>query len=220
MTLIPGIPEPVSIYPPATSRTLDEWLQEESASPPPSGRSRLSQIAWNRAADIAAASASVAGGITLILFGAYWSVFASIPAPILVFTILGAVFVAVGLLVIRRARTRLPSDRILRVVRGPSSAGSGVVTAATIWGVLAAITIPSWLASPTAIEGADVMFVGFLLFFALLLVTCFVVPAVVLGRANESLRRIAATAPAYREQLEQDRLTWRPTAGAQMYGPL
>lgn len=220
MSLVPGVPEPVSMYPPATSRTLDEWLVEQPAPPGVDARSRLRQIAWNRAVDLAAASACVSGGITCILFGGYWSVFASIPAPVIVFTILGAALIVLGLLVIHRLRTRLPNERMRRVVRGPSGARSGIVMASVLWGVLAAIAITSFLSNPSASERSAVVLVGFLLFFALLLVTSFVIPAIVLGRANESLRRIVARVPAYRALLEEDRVMWHPTPGVEMYGPL
>ncbi|MFJ2900697.1 hypothetical protein ACIO87_38325 [Streptomyces sp. NPDC087218] len=53
-----------------------------------------------------------------------------------------------------------------------------------------------------------------------LMVAAIVVPATIMGRARESLRRKAMNDPRFRDLLEQDLLTWHDPVGNASYGPL
>ncbi|MFF2652141.1 hypothetical protein [Streptomyces sp. NPDC058045] len=53
-----------------------------------------------------------------------------------------------------------------------------------------------------------------------LLVAAIVVPATIMGRARESLRRKARSDARFRALLEEDLATWRAPAGLASYGPL
>ncbi|RLQ85862.1 hypothetical protein D9V28_03120 [Mycetocola zhadangensis] len=198
---------------------MDSWLASSSTSTPVGMPSRLQQIADARAADISVGAVAVSGGIVTMLLGAYWSVAGLVVLPVIILGIVGAGLVALGNVLLRRARSRLPNEQRLRSTRGPRTARGGVVTAASLWGVMAVVTGGAWFEAPPR-DGLIVVAIGFYLFFALLLVVGFVVPATILGRARESLRRAAAEDAAYRALLEHDRLTWSPRYGDQMFGPL
>lgn len=142
------------------------------------------------------------------------------PAPLIIFGVVAALLIVIGLLTIRRARSRLPNERRARVIRGAGTARGGWFAAGGLWVVLALIMLPTLPALAESQDGRFIGMIGILVCLALLLVSCFAVPATVLGRARESLRRVAATDAAYRALLEQDRVTWRPQLGDQMYGPL
>ena len=214
-----GVPNPVSLYPPATSRSLESWLGQPSADAPVEAPSRLREIADNRAVDISLAAVALAGGIVVVLFGAYWSIMGLVVPPVIIFSIIGAALILLGRFALRLARSRLPKDERARIVRSSGTARGGITAAAMIWVVTVVMTSPAWPAA-SARDGGWALLMGFYLFLALLLVTCFVVPSIVLGRARESLRRVAEQDGAYRALLEHDRLTWHPRYGDQMYGPL
>jgi hypothetical protein len=59
-----------------------------------------------------------------------------------------------------------------------------------------------------------------LVFVTGLLVAAIIVPATIIGRSRESLRRKVADDPRFRALLEQDLATWRDPFGNAGYGPL
>lgn len=221
MTQLPGRPEPVSQFPAPMSRSLDSWLAENPAvTDPQTISTRLQGLAFARAADIAVGAAALATGITAFPIGAFWGAVAVSFAPMIIASIAGVLLIVLGVLLIRRARSKLPDERRARVIRGAGNARGGWFAAGGIWLVFAVIVLSTLPSLTHRTDGIISGLIGIVVCMALLLVSVFVVPATVLGRARESLRRVASTDLKYRALLEQDRLTWRPQFGDQMYGPL
>lgn len=221
MAQFSGGPEAVSQFPDPTSRSLDAWLADKSAATDAQTIStRLHGLAFARAADIAVGATALAVGITTFPIGAFWSAVAASFAPVIIASIVGALLIVLGMLLIRRARSKLPDERRARIIRGAGRARGGWILAGGIWLVLAAIVLSALPSLSDREDGIVIGLIGIVVCMALLLVSVFVVPATVLGRARESLRRVASTDAKYRALLEQDRLTWRPQFGDQMYGPL
>ncbi|HCS60584.1 MAG TPA: hypothetical protein DIW46_04175 [Microbacterium sp.] len=177
-------------------------------------------MAFARAADISVGAAVVAVGITAAIAGLFWGAAAVTFLPLVIFVVVGALLGLLGLLLIRRARTRFPKETRTRTIRGAGDARNGWFAAGGIWLVFAVIILSTLPSLADRGDGIAIGLIGIIVCMALLLISAFVVPATVLGRARESLRRVAATDAHYRALLEQDRLTWHPRYGDQMYGPL
>lgn len=204
--------EPVSPYPPATSRTLDGWLSVELAALHPADAStRLREIADGQAARAGAWAAGVAVGASTLLMSALLWVFThgNVLAPALC----GALLAIVCAVFLRRSGHRLPRRSVS--VRGPGSLRSGIIAALVLY---ACVTVPGILIALTTGGGLPLLLanIGLLL----LLISAFVVPAAVLGRGRDSLRRRARTDQELRAALEEDRMRWVPTPGVPLYGPL
>lgn len=215
-------PRPVSVYPPATSRSLDDWLAPASSLTPADGRTRLREIAHARAADITLAACTIGGGIIALMGGVIWGLLAWTVVPVIAGGVIGSGLSVGGAVLLKRARSRRPDNRYRRMGAWgtPDTPVGGIILAGVIYG---AVAIPVLLSWPELVaSGAErvIGMLGFLLVFALLLVVAMVIPGIILGRARTSLRRVAATDPVYRAMLEQERSSWVPQHGDQMFGPL
>ncbi|KDA06181.1 hypothetical protein DC31_12830 [Microbacterium sp. CH12i] len=221
MNQVPGGPVPVSQFPVATSRSLDSWLSDQNVNADPREIStRLQWVAFARAADISVGAAMLSLGITAIAIGFFWGAAAGSIVPMIVFGIVAVLLVLLGLLLIHRARSRWPNERRSRVIRGAGTARGGWFAAGGIWLVFAVILLSTLPSLASREEGIVIGLVGIVVCMAFLLVSGLAIPATVLARARQSLRRVASTDLKYRTMLEQDRLTWHPQFGDQMYGPL
>lgn len=208
--------EAASAYPPASSRTLAEWLDPALAVlHGTESRSRLREIADARAmrrgmwaSFLALGSSSVVIGLVLLAVGAPLS--ASVSAMI----VGGIVAVASGLL-LARVRGWVPKPGTSYVTRGAGSLGGGLIAAVSIFGATNVLLIPAIISSddPTPLLVLD----GGL---ALMLVSVFVIPAAIIGRGRDTLRREAERDQRLAAALERDRVSWTPQLAVPMFGPL
>lgn len=208
--------EPASAYPPASSRTLAEWLDPAFAVlHGAESRSRLREIADARAmrrgmwaSFLALGSSSVIIGVVLLAVGAPSS--ASMPAMI----VGGIIAVASGLF-LARVKGWVPKPGTSYATRGAGSLGGGLIAAASIFGAINVFLIPAIISSgdPVPLLVLD----GGL---ALVLVSVFVIPAVIIGRGRHTLRSEAARDRRLAAALEHDRVSWTPQAAVPMFGPL
>lgn len=119
-----------------------------------------------------------------------------------------------------RVRDRLPKTSRALVNRGPGSLRGalsfmGFIVIVFI-GLFALTAKPSTWQDPSQVLTLAMV----LVFLICLLVAAIMVPATILGRSRESLRRKAANDPHFRALLEQDLATWRDPYGDAGYGPL
>ena len=102
-----------------------------------------------------------------------------------------------------------------------SDAGQHLLHAAGVIAALSIFLVFNVFLVPAMMSGADPM--PLLVLdgaFALLLVSGFVVPAAILGRGRETLRRQALRDPRLAAALEAERLTWIAGTAVPMFGPL
>lgn len=207
--------EPVSPYPPATSRDLDGWLSEDLAAlHPPEAPTRLRALADTQAARAGAWAVGISVGVSAAMVGL---ILLLVTGRISSAPLIGGGVLLAGLcaLFLARARRRLPDTGRLRSVRGPARLRAGISAALVIYLPVTALMVVAMI-STGRFFGLIVVNVAILLF----LVSAFVVPAGVLGRGRESFRRRAMTDAALRARLEEDRLSWKPDHATPMYGPL
>lgn len=209
-------------------RTLDDWLSPElAAACPVTARSRLREIARVRGSLLGAWAAGIGVGAMLVVLGALVGAFSGSAA---VFWTLGGIGAALALgcgLGLARARDRLPdADRVI-VNRGPSSPGRALLFAGCI--IAAFVAVFGFASGPEVwrdparllpLAAALLLLVG-------LLAAAIVVPAIIMSRAREALRRRALRDPRFRALLERDLVAWsdrpaeqRDAAGGAPYGPL
>lgn len=208
--------EPVSAFPPATSRTLAEWMDADLAAlHGAESRSRLREVADARAmrrgmwaSFLALGSSSVVLGLVLLVVG--------VPPSAYVPTMIAGGFVAViSGSFLARVRGWVPKPGTSYTTRGAGSLGGGLLAAASIFGAINVFLIPGIVSSadpgPLLVLDAGV---------ALVLVSGFVVPAAIIGRGRQALRREAARDQRLAAALESDRVTWTPQVAVPMFGPL
>ncbi|WP_341945100.1 hypothetical protein [Microbacterium sp. LWH11-1.2] len=208
--------EPVPTHPPASSRTLSEWLDPELAERyGVESRTRLREIAAARAmrrgmwgAFVSLGASSTIVGIGILTLGVAPS--ASVP-----WVIAGVLVVVAAALFLRRERDWIPRPGKSYTTRGAGDLRGGAIAALSIFLVFNVFLVPAMM------SGADPM--PLLVLdgaFALLLVSGFVVPAAILGRGRETLRRQAFRDPRLAAALEAERLTWIAGTAVPMFGPL
>lgn len=208
--------EPVSAYPPASSRDLDGWLAEDLALLHPQDTpTRLRAIADTRAVRIAAWATGVSVGISAVIVGSLFFAITGRVSGLAALSGGGLLLAVVCALFLARARTRIPGTGRLRSVRGPGDLRSGLIAALLLYLATSAIMLVPALTTEryTLLIVANIAVL-------LLLVSVFVVPAAVLGRNREAFRHRARTDAALRARLEEDRLSWKPDHATLMYGPL
>lgn len=208
--------EPVSAYPPASSRTLAEWMDPALAVlHGAESRSRLREIADARAmrrgmwaSFLALGSSSVVIGLVLLAVGVSSS--ASMPTMI----VGGIIAVAAGLF-LAGVRGWVPKPGTSYATRGAGSLGGGLIAAASIFGAINVFLIPAIIFSvdPMPLLVLD----GGL---ALMLISVFVIPAAIIGRGRHTLRREAERDQRLAAALERDRVSWAPQIAVPMFGPL
>lgn len=208
--------EPVSAYPPASSRTLAEWMDPALAVlHGAESRSRLREIADARAmrrgmwaSFLALGSSSVIIGLVLLAVGVSSS--ASMPTMI----VGGVIAVAAGLF-LAGVRGWVPKPGTSYATRGAGSLGGGLIAAASIFGAINVFLIPAIIFSvdPMPLLVLD----GGL---ALMLISVFVIPAAIIGRGRHTLRREAERDQRLAAALERDRVSWAPQIAVPMFGPL
>lgn len=208
--------EPASAYPPASSRTLVEWLDPAlTVLHGAESRCRLREIADARAVRrgmwasfLALGSSSVVIGLVLPAVGAPLS--ASVPAMI----VGGIVAVASGLF-LARVRGWVPKPGTSYATRGAGSLGGGLIAAVSIFGAINVFLIPAIISS---VDPAPLLVLDGGL--ALMLVSVFVIPAAIIGRGRDTLRREAERDQRLAAALERDRVSWTPQVAVPMFGPL
>lgn len=207
--------EPVSPYPPATSRTLEQWLDPAYAAQVSAEvQTRLRDIADAQAMRRALWAAFLSLGVSAMLFA---TVVFSLNGNrgMLTWAVVGAVLVLVSVPMMRRSRSRIPRPGAILTTRGAGSLGGGLRAAGAIF-----LAINVFLLPATVLNGRLISVVFIELGVLLLLASAFVVPAAVIGGARSSLRRTAQRDPRMQEALEGERLAWTPTPGVPMFGPL
>lgn len=208
--------EPVSAYPPATSRTLAEWLDADLAAMHGSEwRSRLREIADARAMRRGMWASFLALGSSSVVLGALLLAVGAPPSAYVPTMIVGGVIAVASGLFLARVRGWLPRPGTSYTTRGAGSLGGGLIAAASLFGAINVFLIPGIVASVDPVP-LLVLDAGL----ALVLVSGFVVPAAIIGRGRYTLRREAARDQRLAAALESDRLTWAPQVAVPMFGPL
>ncbi|MDI2021664.1 hypothetical protein [Paenarthrobacter nicotinovorans] len=204
-----------------SDRPLDYWLSPElSAITPANARSRLREIAGARGAYMGAWAAGTGIGAVLVLLGVVLAVRLGTFATIAALSLPGAaVAVLCGVFYVR-VRDRLPRTSRALVNRGPGSLRGALSFIAFVLVVFAGLF--AFTAKPSTWQdpGTLLTLATVLAFMIFLLVAAILVPATIMGRSRESLRRKAANDPHFRALLEQDLATWRDPVGNAGYGPL
>ncbi|KJL33086.1 hypothetical protein [Microbacterium azadirachtae] len=208
--------EPVSAYPPASSRTLEQWLDPGLGAPHgPELRTRLREIADARAALAAMWAAFLSLGISAVLFGGVLFAVTGRAASTVPWMAVGAVFAVVSALFLNRVRRWVPRPGTSLSVRGPGNLRSGLWAAG---GILFLLNVLMVIGSLTT--GRVLVMVLVDLGMVLLLVSALVVPSAILGRSRPILRRQAHEDPRLAATLERERLSWTPDGRTPMFGPL
>ena len=204
-----------------SDRPLDYWLSPElSAITPANARSRLREIAGARGAYMGAWAAGTGIGAVLVLLGVVLAVRLGTFATIAALSLPGAaVAVFCGVFYVR-VRDRLPRTSRALVNRGPGSMRGAISFVGFILVVFIALLALTAKPSTWQDPGALLTLATILVFMVALLVVGIIVPATIMGRSRESLRRKAANDPRFRALLEQDLATWRDPIGDAGYGPL
>jgi|GEM_PF-696707 len=206
---------------PQPAHPLEYWLSAElSAVSPPKARSRLRDIAYARGASMGAWAAGTAAGGLLIVLGILLAVRTDAPVLLPSLALPGAALSVLCAVFYVRTRDRLPRTSRLLISRGPGNLRDalwfvGSVLAALV-GLFAFTANPATRQDPSAL----LLLATVLAFVAGLLVAAVIVPATIMGRSRESLRRKAADDPRFRALLELDLATWRDPFGNAGYGPL
>ncbi|MGW2183395.1 hypothetical protein ACWCXX_36230 [Streptomyces sp. NPDC001732] len=202
-------------------RPLEYWLSPDlSRVSPEDTRSRLREIAGARGAYTGAWAAGIGVGAELILLGVFLGLQLDTPAPALGFGIPGFALVVLCSVFYVRIRDRVPRTGRSVSHRGPGGLRQALSFVGFILFAFAAVLAftakpdtwqdPSHLLTPAVV----------LVFVIGLMAAAIVVPATIMGRTRESLRRKAMNDPRFRDLLEQDLLTWRDPVGNAPYGPL
>ncbi|TVU65483.1 hypothetical protein FQP90_04565 [Paenarthrobacter nitroguajacolicus] len=204
-----------------SDRPLDYWLSPELAAiTPASARSRLREIAGARGAYMGAWAAGTGLGACLVLLGAVLSVRLGTFAPLPALGLPGAAIAVFCGVFYARVRDRLPKTSRALVNRGPGSLRGALSFVGFI--LIVFIGVFAFTAKPSTWQDPEVLLTlaTVLAFLICLLVAAIIIPATILGRSRESLRRKAANDPHFRALLEQDLATWRDPYGDAGYGPL
>lgn len=208
--------EPVSAYPLATSRTLEQWLAPGlGASHGPELRTRLREIADARAALAAMWAAFLSLGVSAILFAAVLFAVTGRAASTVPWMAVGAVLAAVSALFLSRVRRWVPRPGTSLSVRGPGNLRGGLWAAG---GILLLVNVFLVIGALTSGRVLSMVFVD--LSMVLLLTSVLVVPSAILGRSRLILRRQAHEDPRLAATLEQERLSWTPDGRTLTFGPL
>lgn len=208
--------EPASLHPPASSRTLAEWLDLELARMHgDQSRTRLREIADARAARRGMWAAFLALGASSAVLGTVMLAIGAGPRDTLPWVIGGLVVIAVAGAFLQRERRRIPRVGETYSTRGAGSFVGGLLAALGLFAAVNVFFIPAMLSSadPVPLLVID-------LGLACLLTSGFVVPAAILGRGRVALRRQAQRDPRLAAALEHERTTWVPRAAVPMFGPL
>lgn len=208
--------EPVSAYPPASSRTLAQWLDPELGKQyAPEFSTRLREIADARAAAAGMWAALLSVGISAVLFAGVMVPVTGRTLSTMPWMIVGLVLAAVGGWFLQRVQRWVPRPGTSLSVRGPGSLRSGLWAAG---GILCVFTV--FLAIGALTSGRVLVPVLVELGMVLLLVSVFVVPPSIVGRSRQILRRQTQRNPRLAATLERERLSWAPTERTEMFGPL
>ncbi|WP_136017940.1 hypothetical protein [Arthrobacter silvisoli] len=180
----------------------------------------MREIAGARGAYMGAWAGGIGIGTILVLFGVLLAVRLGTFVPVPALGIPGvAIAVLCGLFYVR-VRDRLPRASRALINRGPGNLWGALSFVGFILvvfvGLFAFMAGPSTWQDPTLL----LTLAAVLAFIISLLVAAVIVPATIMGRARESLRRKAANDPQFRALLEQDLATWRDPYGNAGYGPL
>jgi amino acid transporter len=208
--------EPVPTHPPATSRTLAEWLDPELAARyGVESRTRLREIADARAMRRGMWGAFVSLGASSTIVGLGILALGVTPSASVPWAIAGVIVAAVAALFLRRERGWIPRPGKSYTTRGAGDLRGGVIAALSLFVVFNVFLIPAMMSAADPVpllvlDGAC----------ALLLVSGFVVPAAILGRGREALRRQVRRDPRVAAALEAERLTWNAGVAVTMFGPL
>ncbi|WP_311260393.1 hypothetical protein [Microbacterium sp. WCS2018Hpa-9] len=208
--------EPVSEYPPATSRTLAEWLDADLAAlHGTESRSRLREIADARAMRRAMWASFLALGSSSVILGLVLLAVGVPPSAHVPLMIVGGVIAVASGLFFGRVRGWLPRPGTSYTTRGAGALGGGLIAAASIFGAINVFLIPGIVSSvdPVPLLALDAGL-------ALVLVSVFVIPAAIIGRGRHTLRREAARNQRLAAALDHDRVTWGPGVAVPMFGPL
>jgi len=208
--------EPVSAYPPPSSRTLEQWLDPGlGTTHQPELRTRLREIADARAALAAMWAAFLSLGVSAILFAGGVLAATGRAASTVPWIAVGAVLAAVSALFLSRVRRWVPRPGTSLSVRGPGNLRSGLWAAG---GILLVLNVLMAIGSLTTGDVLVMVLVD--LGMVLLLASAFVVPSAILGRSRLILRRQTQKDPRLAATLERDRLSWTPDRRTQTFGPL
>jgi len=208
--------EPVSAYPPASSRTLAQWLDPELGERyAPEISTRLREIADARAGAAGTWGALLSVGLSAVLFAGVLIAVTGRTLSAVPWLIVGVVLAAVGGWFLRRVRRWVPRPGTSLSGRGPGNLRSGLWAAGGILLIFIVFLVIGALTS-----GRVLVPVLLGLGMALLLVSVFVVPPSIIGRSRQSLRRQAQRDPRLAATLERERLSWAPTRRTEMFGPL
>ncbi|MFF4082691.1 hypothetical protein ACFYZN_25255 [Streptomyces sp. NPDC001777] len=202
-------------------RPLEYWLSPElSRVSPEDTRSRLREIAGARDAYMGAWAAGIGMGAELILLGVFLGLQLDTPAPTLGFGIPGFALAVFCNVFYVRIRDRVPRTGRSVSHRGPGSLRQALSFVGFI--LFAFIAVFAFAAKPAPWQDPSRLLpLAMTLVFVIgLMVAAIVVPATIMGRARESLRRKAMNDPRFRDLLEQDLLTWRDPVGNASYGLL
>nr|WP_201470204.1 hypothetical protein [Microbacterium hydrocarbonoxydans] len=208
--------EPVSAYPPASSRTLAQWLAPElTAEHGAESRTRLREIAEARAMRrgmwsslLALGASSVALGLVLLIVGVT-------PGGWVPCLVAGALVAVVCAAFLRRERGWIPAPGTALATRGVGTLGGGLIAASSLFLASNILLMPAIMSSfdPVPLVVWDVGL-------ALVLVSVFVIPGAIIGRGREALRRSVLTDPRLAAELERERETWVAQISVPMFGPL
>lgn len=198
------------------SRTLEEWLDPAyAAQVSPLVPTRLREIAHARAMRTAMWSAIVSLGASAVVLAAVVYALSGNPR-MLGWALAGAAAVVAGLLELRRGRDRLGRSGVIHTTRGPRSLRGGLLAAGGIFLAINAFLLPAMVTAGRFLLVALVESGALLV-----LVSVFVIPAAILGRARPALRRAAHRHPRLLDALEQERRGWTTRTGGHMvFGPL
>ncbi|MCE4027881.1 hypothetical protein LXM50_18045 [Microbacterium sp. Au-Mic1] len=208
--------EPVSAYPPASSRTLAQWLDPELGERyAPDFPTRLREIADARAGAAGMWAALLSTGFAAVVFGGVLFAVTGRTLPLLTWSIIGAVLAAVAGWFLRRVRHWVPRSGISVSGRGPGTLRGGMWAAG---GILFLINVFLVIGALTSGRVLSMVLVDIGLVF--LLVSVLVVPPAIVGRGRRTLRRQTQADPLLAASLERERLSWMPTGRTEMFGPL
>lgn len=208
--------EPVSAYPSASSRTLEQWLDPElGAQYPPEFSTRLREIADARARVAGMWAALVSVGLGAVLFAGVLFAVTGRAVSTVPWMIVGVVLAALGGWFLSRVRRWVPRPGAWVPVRGPGDLRGGLWAAG---GILFVLNV--FLVIGAVTSGGVFAMVLVDLGLVLLLVSGFVVPPTIVGRSRPTLRRQTQKDPRLAATLERERLSWTPVGRTEMFGPL
>lgn len=202
-------------------RPLEYWLSSELARvSPENARSRLREIAGARGAYMGAWAAGIGTGAELVLLGVFLGLLLGSLAPTLALGLPGVALVVLCSVFYVRVRDRLPNTSRAIIHQGPG----GLRQALSFLGfiMITFIVVFAFTAKPTTWQDPSrLLTLAVVVAFVIgLIVAAVVVPATIMGRARESLRRKTQRDARFRALLEQDLATWHDAAGNASYGPL